>query len=115
MSENIVTMDLSEFNEKQLRLASKLLLLLAERDYLDSFNEEKVHLMLNKNSGNVFLTNEDCDVMMFNDNTQKLEMWHTLPYSGEEGFKEYFDNIDLNKYHKEDRYYIVNRIFGNDE
>jgi len=113
MSENIVTTDLSEFGKSQLLLASKLILALAEGNLPNGFIDENVQLMLNKNSGNVFLTNEYFDVAMFNND--RLEMWYTLPYSGEEGFKEYFDNIDLNKYNEYDRDYIENRIFGDDD
>lgn len=52
----------------------------------DDFYEDGVTPMLNRNSGNVFLTNSDYQVAMLADG--RLESWYFTPYSGHEGFLE---------------------------
>ena len=48
------------------------------------FDETKVRLAFNRNSGNVFLVNEDYQVAMINGDT--LESFYSSPYEGKEGF-----------------------------
>jgi hypothetical protein len=52
----------------------------------DDFNNDEVHPMFNRNSGNVFLTNSDYQVAMMNGD--KLESFYSCPECGEEGFVE---------------------------
>ena len=65
-----------------------------------NFYEDNVRLAFNKNSGNVFLVNDDCQVAMMNGN--KLEIHYTSPYDGHEGFlEELLDMVDDN-WHEDD-------------
>ena len=65
-----------------------------------NFYEYNVRLAFNKNSGNVFLVNDDCQVAMMNGN--KLEIHYTSPYDGHEGFlEELLDMVDDN-WHEDD-------------
>ena len=41
---------------------------------------------MNKNSGYVFLVNEDYQCAMINCDTGELELFHSTPYEGHEGF-----------------------------
>ena len=57
---------------------------LKEQGLPDNFNNDEVVPMMNQNSGNVFLTNSDCQVAMMNGD--KLEQFYFLSYHGHEGF-----------------------------
>jgi hypothetical protein len=50
----------------------------------DTFSETGAKFAFNRNSGNVFLVNEDCQCAMMNGD--KLESFYSTPYSGLEGF-----------------------------
>ena len=64
------------------------------------FYEDNVRLAFNKNSGNVFLVNDDCQVAMMNGD--KLETHYTSPYDCHEGFlEELLDMVD-DSWHEED-------------
>lgn len=66
----------------------------------EDFSDSGVRPAFNRNSGYVFLVNEDHDVCMLRDG--KLESFYTSPYEGREGF---FDEL-LEEYadmHPEDQ------------
>ena len=66
----------------------------------EDFSDYKVRPAFNRNSGHVFLVNEEQDVCMLRDG--KLESFYTSPYEGREGF---FDEL-LEEYadmHPEDQ------------
>ena len=98
----ITTTDLAEFGFKELHEAGNLL-----KNYgsnvLDGFYHDGVQLMFNENSGNVFLTNSDCQVAMMNGND--LEQFYSCPECGHEGFLEDMkhgeDNKDCTEYVKQ--------------
>lgn len=74
----------------------------------DEFSLDGVQLMMNQNSGNVFLTNDECEVLMMNGDS--LEMWYFTPYNGHEGFAddlraEYEQS--LGDWHEDDIQYLV--------
>ena len=50
----------------------------------EDFSDSGVRPAFNRNSGHVFLVNEDHDVCMLRDG--KLESFYTSPYEGKEGF-----------------------------
>lgn len=50
----------------------------------DNFYLENVRFAYNRNSGCVFLVNDDCQVCMINGDV--LEEFYTSPYEGHEGF-----------------------------
>lgn len=72
-----------------------------DRDGLpDDFDDSGVKVAFNKDSGNVFLVNENYHVAMMNGD--ELETFYTSPYEGKEGF---FDEL-ITEYpdmHPEDR------------
>lgn len=70
----------------------------------DGFDNVGVKLAFNCNSGYVFLVNADYQVAMLGD--YKLEIYHTLPYSGEEGFLSEFSTSK--QYHPDDAEYLIN-------
>ena len=105
---NIVTTDFADFGYREKEIAGELLIAMSNGELPDEFYDSGTQVMFNTHSGNVFLTNEDAQVAMFNGN--KLEMFYCLPYSGEEGFAEDFKNAKKKDYHKEDWEYIKNVI-----
>ena len=67
------------------------------------FYESGIRLAFNRNSGYVFLVNDDYQIAMMNGD--KLDIWHSLPFSGEEGFLEDFEDR-FNDLYEEDREYL---------
>ena len=103
---DIVTVDLSEFGYSELREAATLLQEMAEHGLPDEMYG-KISLCFNKNSGWVFLSDEDYNTCLINDETGKLEMHYSLVGTGEEGFLdellEFADDWDLDdEYVRED-------------
>lgn len=78
------TQDLSEFGYIELKEAAKLLTAYCEQP--PNYLEEKIHIEFNLDSGCVFLTDEDYNVGMMNDDD--LDQWHNCPECGNEGFLE---------------------------
>ena len=77
------TQDLSKFGYRELDETAKLLAAYKEnRDILG----DGATVEFNRNSGNVFLLDEDYNVAMMNGDT--LELWYNCPYCGHEGFME---------------------------
>lgn len=84
------TSDLSRFGYRELAIAGRLLTIFAGEDKNitcegDIDLGDGVTIMMNTNSGNVFLTDEDFKVAMLNCN-DKLEMFLTCLNCGAEGF-----------------------------
>jgi len=75
---------LENFGKREIDLAIKLLEQY-KKEIPDDWNDKDVYLDLNLNSGEVFLTNSDCQTMLLRDD-DKLELWLTTPYDGKEGF-----------------------------
>jgi hypothetical protein len=81
---NFYIEDLSEFGYRELRLFQIILNAWLNNGLPDGFDPSGVRPAMNKHSGNVFLVNEEYQVAMINE--KKLEIFHSLPYSGHEGF-----------------------------
>jgi hypothetical protein len=81
------TTDLSKFGQRELKELELTLRAWREHGLPSEFSDENVHPMFNMNSGCVFLTNDNYEVAMLTDD-KKLEIWHTCPECGEEGFLE---------------------------
>jgi hypothetical protein len=61
---NIVQVNLEAFGFRELDIASKLLSKVSEYGYPRDFSDAGISLAFNTNSGYIFLTNEDCQVLM---------------------------------------------------
>ena len=102
------TTNLAEFGYRELDMAADLLKAYANGKGPDEFYTEGVTLMMNQNSGNVFLTNDDYQVLMMNGDS--LEIWHYTPYEGHEGFAEDLKaeyEADPDAWNKEDVQYLI--------
>ena len=102
------TSNLADFGYRELDMAADLLKAYANGKGPDSFDTEGVTLMMNQNSGNVFLTNDACQVLMMNGDD--LEEWYFTPYAGHEGFAddlkaEYEANPD--DWHEDDVQFLI--------
>lgn len=101
MENNIVTYDFAELGRREIAIASKLLQALAndmeEGNCLSRFGGN-VKIGFNKNSGNVWLEDEDYNCLMLRDG-KNLAQWYFLSYQGREGFAstlfEYFLNDEI--------------------
>lgn len=89
------TRDLSKFGYREIKETAKLLL----NAYVENKGNfdlgDGVALEFNPNSGNVFLTDEDCNVAMMNG--EDLDMWFSCPICGHEGFIEDMQHNEENK------------------
>ena len=97
------TENLADFGYRELAMAKDLLVAWFDGDGLPSdFEGEGVRIAFNRNSGYVFLTNDEYQVAM--EVEGKLYSWYWLGYAGTEGFLDNliqeFDNgnIDENDY-----------------
>ena len=74
----------------------------------DNFYDEGVRFAFNKNSGYVFLINDDYQCLMMNGDV--LEEFYTSPYDGHEGFiNDLFDDYmsDTDSWHIEDAEWLL--------
>ena len=104
----------ADFGYRELAEAGTLLTMYAEgnlsrmaKDYFSG--PYGIQVGFNKNSGNVFLVDEDFNVLMnafdYKTNSNELDLFITTPYSGEEGF--YDDLMDIyNELDPEDQEYL---------
>ena len=98
------TTDLKNFGYRELKMAAELLTAYCETS--PDFLEDGVHLMMNRHSGNVFLTDEDFNVAMMNGG--KLDAWLFTPYEGHEGFiDELTDQYSPDDLNREDAEFIL--------
>ena len=85
-TESFITIDLTEFGYRELRMAARLLTALCDQGMPDDFDDVGLTIMMNLHSGTVFLTNDNCEVAMMNGD--KLESFYSCPECGHEGFKD---------------------------
>jgi hypothetical protein len=102
------TTNLADFGYREFDMAADLLKAFANGKGPSNFDLDGVTLMMNQNSGNVFLTNSEYQVLMMNGDD--LEIWHFTPYNGHEGFAEelkadYEANPD--NWHEDDIQYLI--------
>jgi len=81
----MTTTNLADFGYREKKMAAELLTAMCH-GLPDDFDDDQVTVMMNTHSGNVFLTNANCDVAMMNGD--KLESFYSCPECGHEGFKE---------------------------
>ena len=84
--DEITTTDFSKFGYRERKMAEELLTAWNKDGLPEDFHDDEVTIMMNMNSGNVFLTNSEYQAGMMNGDT--LETWHNCPICGHEGFKE---------------------------
>jgi hypothetical protein len=77
------TTNLADFGFREIKMARDLLDAWVSSGLPSDFSTEGVTVMMNQNSGNVFLTNEEFEVAM--ESEGKLYSFYTSPYNGEEG------------------------------
>ena len=80
------TTDLADFGSREREMAEKLLKAWRIKGLPENFEYDEVTIMMNKNSGCVFLTNSEFQAAMMNGDT--LELWYNCPICGHEGFLE---------------------------
>lgn len=84
--QEITTTNLADFGARERRLLIDLLQAWEEQGLPEEFCEEEVQVMMNRNSGNVFLTNSECQCSMMNG--KALKLWYYCGNCGHEGFAE---------------------------
>ena len=105
MANDVYTENLGDFRLMEFDEAIELLEA-AKKGWPSDFYTEGVRLAFNRNSGNVFFTNDDYQVCMGSD---ELYSYYITPYDGYEGFLEelidwYNENPD--DWHEEDVEYL---------
>jgi hypothetical protein len=97
----MTTTNLAEFGNRELKIAAKLLTAYADGNFeCPYFMDNGVQVMMNTDSGNVFLTNDDYQVLMMNGN--ELEGFYSSPYEGHEGFIDELIDMWDEDWHSED-------------
>tara|TARA_R110000851_G_scaffold311356_1_gene471503 strand:- start:374 stop:742 length:369 start_codon:yes stop_codon:yes gene_type:complete len=79
----IVTASLSKFGALERSKLADILQAWEKWGLPDDFNDTEVVALFNRDSGSVFLSNEDYDTLVLEDG--KLVQWHFLPHDGHEG------------------------------
>lgn len=80
----MTTTDLAKFGNREKAMAAVLLQAMTKKGLPDDFNDDEVTVMMNDQSGNVFLTNSDYQVAMMDG--LELRSFYNCPYCGHEGF-----------------------------
>jgi hypothetical protein len=87
MQNYYLTSDLSKFGARELDILEPLIEAAKKHGLPKDFWDSEVQIMLNTHSGNVFLTNSNCQVAMMNlMYLNMLEIWCYLSHQGSEGF-----------------------------
>lgn len=95
-------MNLEDFGYRELDMAADLLKAYSNGSVPDTFYESGVHIVMDDMTGNVFLTNDDGDYLV-DDDDGNLVNYYVLSYSGDEGFAEdLYDNFKRGYIDEED-------------
>ena len=81
---NATIANLEKYGYREIIMAADLMKAYAEGKAPRWFYDDGVTVEFNPNSGNVFLTNNDCQVLMVDDDGN-LYTWYYLSYHGNEG------------------------------
>ena len=96
------TEDLAEFGSRERLMAGELL----SADLPRNFNGSGVRVAFNKNSGYVFLVNDDYQCAMMNG--YHMAIFHNTPYHGHEGFiEDLLNEYKPDELNEEDINYIL--------
>lgn len=98
------TRDLSQLGYREINILQKLLKAYCENGTPDEFTSDGLTFEFNQNSGVVFLTNDDYQVLVLGgtDEAPELEMFYSSPYEGIEGTFEELEEEFINM-HPEDQ------------
>jgi hypothetical protein len=88
VTQEVTTTNLADFGHRERVLLQGILSAWNDKGLPEGFYSEGVHPMFNRNSGCVFLTNDEYQAAMMNGDV--LEIWHNCPNCGHEGFSEDF-------------------------
>jgi hypothetical protein len=103
MTNEIYTENLADFGARERRMLAEILALPLPSEFCDS----GVKPAFNRNSGYVFLVNDDYQCAMLNDDSGKLEIFHITPYRGHEGFiTDLLEEYKPDDLHADDAEYI---------
>jgi hypothetical protein len=94
------TTNLADFGYREIKMARDLLDAWVNNGLPEDFEQNGVVVMMNTNSGNVFLTNDEYQVAM--ESNGELYSFYTSPYNGREGS---FDDLlaEFDDMHEEDK------------
>ena len=100
------TENLADFGYREIKELQRIFTAWLDGEGLpEGFDTEEVRPAFNANSGHVFLVNAEYQTAMLNGDT--LELWHFLPYSGQEGFlSDLLDECDPASLNAEDLEYL---------
>jgi hypothetical protein len=102
----MTTTNLADFGYRELDMAADLLKAYANtyKGDLKFFTDEGIQLMMNQNSGNVFLTDADFNVVMEVDG--EVKEFFSSPYNGVEGFLDDLISEEYATMHEEDKIWL---------
>jgi hypothetical protein len=83
---DVTTTNIADFGWTERQELIRLLTIWQEKGLPEGFDTDNVHVMFNKNSGKVFLTNDEYQAAMMNGDG--MEIWHSCFNCGHEGFEE---------------------------
>jgi len=105
MEDTIRTANFEGFRVRELIMTRNILESYLEYGVPEDFYDDGIQICFNRHSGYVFLTNEEHQVAMLNEETGRLESFYHTPYDGIEGtyieLLEQYDNL-----HEEDKEYV---------
>ena len=102
--ENNYTENLADFGFRELDEASKLLSAI-KNGLPDDFDNQGIRVGFNMNSGYVFLTNDEYQVAMYDDESKELYSFYLTPYESREGsYEELLQEYD--DMHPEDQEFM---------
>lgn len=101
------TEDLAEFGARERKLAAELL----GAQIPQGFYQSGIKVACNLQSGYVFLVNEDCQCAMINTDSGELEIHHSTPYEGKEGFlTDLLNEYEPSDFHHDDVEYLRHAV-----
>lgn len=102
MTQDAYTENLADFGSRERAMAAELL----AAPLPETFSDDGVKIAMNRNSGFVFLVNADYQCAMMNGDT--LEIFHSTPYDGIEGFlSDLLEENEPGDLHREDAEYLL--------
>lgn len=103
MTQKTYTEDLADFGSRERKMLAEIL----SQSLPSNWYGKGTKPAMNMNSGYVFLVNEECQCCMINCDTGELEIHHSTPYDGKEGFiTELLAEYTPDDLHHEDADYI---------